>query len=333
MPATASRKPWRYAWPNTIMASSTTESGRSSEYDVAGGPQLPVPPIVWSIAGSDSGGGAGVQADLQAFHALGCHGCSVITALTAQNSHQVRKVEVSSLDMLRTTLATLEDDMPAKAIKIGMLATADVVRAVGIFLSEKATEGSSGAVICDPVMVTSSGSVLQDELARQAMIDTIFPRATLITPNKHEAEMLVGYTLRTPADVERAAHDLLAMGKSGAVLVKGGHALDGLGGERSASGEGLFDAAVAQDYLLESNGKSGLWITSPRLENQNTHGTGCTLSSAVAAFLAQDLPLVDAVVLAKAYVSQGIRAARKLGRGPGPVQQTGWPASASDFPW
>eukprot|EP00624_Nannochloropsis_granulata_P003913 evm.model.NODE_29647_length_52634_cov_57.405155.9 len=235
--------------------------------------------------------------------------------------------------MLRTTLATLEDDMPAKAVKLGMLATAEVVGEVGDFLAQKAAMGSLGPVVCDPVMVTTSGSVLLDEDARKMMIDRVFPHATLITPNKHEAEVLVGYPLRTPQDVERAACDLLAMGKSRAVLVKGGHSLDSDEEKRKAEEEEAFDATVAQDYLLERNRTQGMWITSPRLQNPNTHGTGCTLSSAVAAFLAQDLPLEDAVVLAKAYVSQGIRTAIQLGHGPGPVQQTGWPASPPDFPW
>ncbi len=293
---------------------------------------------MWTIAGSDSGGGAGVQADLLAFHALGCHGCSAITALTAQNSHQVRAVETCSLDMLRTTLATLEEDLPPKAVKLGMLATAEVVREVGTFLGRKAA--ALGPVVCDPVMVTTSGSVLLDADARKLMVDLVFPRATLVTPNKHEAEVLVGYPLHTPQDVERAARDLLAMGKSRAVLVKGGHSLDGQ--EAKEEGE-AFDATVAQDFLLVQQedattqetaaAAGGLWITSPRLPNLNTHGTGCTLSSAVAAFLAQDLPLEDAVVLAKAYVSQGIRGAGQLGHGPGPVRQTAWPASPPDFPW
>lgn len=235
--------------------------------------------------------------------------------------------------MLRTTLATLEDDMPPKAVKLGMLATAEVVGEVGDFLAQKAAAGSLGPVVCDPVMVTTSGSVLLDEDARKLMIDRVFPRAALITPNKHEAEVLVGYPLRTPQDVERAAQDLLAMGNSGAVLVKGGHSLDGDEEKRKAEEGEAFDATVAQDYLLEREATQGLWITSPRLQNPNTHGTGCTLSSATAAFLAQDLPLEDAVVLAKAYVSQGIRAAVQVGRGPGPVRQTGWPASPPDFPW
>jgi hydroxymethylpyrimidine kinase/phosphomethylpyrimidine kinase/thiamine-phosphate diphosphorylase len=178
-------------------------------------------------------------------------------------------------------------------------------------------------------MVTTSGSILLDADARKLMIEEIFPRATLVTPNKHEAEVLVGYTLKTPQDVEKAARELLAMGKSRAVLIKGGHSLD----EEETRQEKDFDAHVAQDYLLLENAPTGIWITSPRIQNANTHGTGCTLSSAVAAFLAQDVPLEDAVVLAKAYVSQGIRNAVQLGKGPGPVRQTSWPASPPDFPW
>lgn len=150
-------------------------------------------PVVWTIAGSDSGGGAGIQADLHAIKALGAHGCSVITALTAQNSHEVRRVEYCSVDMLRETIAVLADDLPANAVKLGMLGSEVVLAEVAAFLRQY-----NGVVVCDPVLISSSGSRLLAEGAIDALRRDIFPHCALITPNLSEAETLVGRKVAKP---------------------------------------------------------------------------------------------------------------------------------------
>eukprot|EP00965_Chrysotila_dentata_P221275 6192296-Pleurochrysis_carterae.AAC.5 len=273
------------------------------------------PAVAWTIAGSDAGGGAGIQADLHAFGSLGVHGCSVITALTAQNSVEVRRVEFSSEEMLKATLGALRDDLPARAIKLGMLGSKEVIEVVVDFL-----KGYTGLVICDPVMVTTSGTKLLDDAATGLLMDSVFCECALITPNLLEAEALLRRPLRTPTAVEAAGAELLRTG-CGAVLIKGGHTK-----AREASG-----AAVAQDYFCSAD--ICCWLSSARVENENTHGTGCTLSACIAAFVAQGEPMLDAVVLAKAYVTRGIQLATRLGKGPGPVAHTGWPADAKAMPW
>lgn len=162
------------------------------------------------------------------------------------------------------------------------------------------------------------------------MVERIFPRAAMITPNLIEAEALTGRTMRTPADVEAGAAALLASSGAGGVLIKGGHSRD-TAGETPAAGNAA--GRYSQDYWTDGTPGGSFWLTTPRVDSDNTHGTGCTLSSAVAACLARGLDPTDAVVVAKAYVTQGIRTARRLGQGPGPVAQTGWPAHADCFPW
>jgi len=270
------------------------------------------PGIVWTIAGSDSGGGAGIQADLAAFHALGTHGCSIVTALTSQNSCKVSHVQYSTTEHLRETFQVLKDDLPAKAIKLGMLGSESIINEVADNL-----EDFNGPLVCDPVMISTSGSRLMESQAENALISRIFPKATVLTPNKYEAETLLGGTpLKTPEDVEAGAIRLLAMGPK-SVLIKGGH----------------FDESgqFAQDYWTD--GQESFWLTVERDSNTNTHGTGCTLSSAIAACLAQGYAIQDAVTVAKAYVTQGIAQAVQLGSGPGPVAQTSWPNSCRSMPW
>lgn len=275
------------------------------------------PPIVWTIAGSDAGGGAGIQADLHAFQSLGAHGCTVVTALTAQNSREVRRVEFTSPEMLSATISALEDDLPPAAVKLGMLGNRHVISQVSAFLARYAASG--GIAVCDPVMVTTSGARLLDEACVSDLVNDVFPHCALVTPNLHEAEALVGRTLRTPADVESAAETILRTGPSGrgpgAVLIKGGHS------EAEVDGAGAA-AAVSQDYYRDADGNSK-WVTAARVPSDETHGTGCTLSSAIAALLARGEPMLDAAVLAKAYVTQGISRAVRLGAGPGPVAHSG----------
>ncbi|KAG5192649.1 thiamine monophosphate synthase [Tribonema minus] len=269
------------------------------------------PAIAWTIAGSDSGGGAGIQADLLAMHNLGAHGCSVITAMTAQNSKGVTKVEYASCEMIKASLEALACDLPAGAIKLGMLGTEEVMAEVASFLGTY-----EGPVVCDPVMISTSGSSLMDPAAKAKLTAAIFPRSTIITPNKLEAEALLGRELRSARDVERAARDLLSTGVR-SVLIKGGH--------HDESG------ALAQDFWTD--GERALWLSSPRARHADTHGTGCTLSAAIAACLAQGYDACDAVTIGKAYVTAGIGAARRLGAGPGPVAHTGWPAQHAAMPW
>ena len=189
-------------------------------------------------------------------------------------------------------------------------------------------------VVCDPVMVTTSGSRLLDEDATSALTAELFPHCRLITPNLVEAEALVGRRLRTPTDVERAAAELLAAGRCTAVLIKGGHTA-----AAAEDGGPMAAAGVVQDYFLEGSAMAeglcagGWWLSGERIASDETHGTGCTLSSAIAALLARRLPLLDALVLAKAYVAQGIRAAVRLGGGPGPVAHTRWPYQPESMPW
>jgi len=264
-----------------------------------------IPAIAWTIAGSDSGGGAGIQADLATFRDFGVHGCSAITALTAQNSLGVTDIAITSPGNLRAQLKALADDLPAGALKLGMLADADTVALVSDFL-----DGYSGKVVCDPVMISTSGSMLQDEAGGRLLRERLLPRADLITPNRHEAEALLGRTLHSAADIETAAADLLQLGPR-SVLIKGGH----------------FDIGSTRrrcdDYWTD--GRDAFWLSGPRIDTNDTHGTGCSLAAAVAAALAQDLSLLDALVLAKMYVSAGLRVARTLGQGPGPVGHVGSP--------
>ena len=266
------------------------------------------PAIAWTIAGSDSGGGAGIQADLHTFRDFGVHGCSVITALTAQNSQTVTHVAVTPIDNLRAQLAALADDLPAPALKLGMLGDAEVVAAVCDFLQRY-----DGHVVCDPVMVSTTGASLLDGAGGKLLREKLLPRATVITPNLAEASALLGRTVETAEQMEQAARELIALGAR-SVLVKGGHL------------QGRFSG----DYW--SDGRDGFWLTGERIDTAHTHGTGCTLAAAIAACLARGFELADALVLAKMYVTAGLRAAVQIGAGPGPVAHTGYPSHLADLP-
>lgn len=330
---------------------------------------LPIPPIVYTIAGSDSGGGAGIQADLQAIRAMGCHGCSAITCLTAQNSQGVKGIHVPPSSFLQEQLECLTDDLAPRAVKVGMLGTREMTQVVGKVLKELQSSERKVWVVVDPVMISTSGSKLLDDDAIQAMIDNVFPYADVITPNKFEAEALLGRKLLTTTDIEEGAKELLDMGCR-SVLIKGGHTLieessSSSSSASDASEEVLSTLEYAQDYLLSndpapsdgdericdisaaSTKTNGVWMRSIRWDSQNTHGTGCTLSSAIASALAlgevdrakeskigatSAIDIVDACCLAKAYVSAGIQRGVQLGSGPGPVFQTEFPCSWENFP-
>lgn len=266
--------------------------------------------IAWSIAGSDSGGGAGIQADLKTMHALGAHGCTVIAGLTAQNTQAVTKVAYPSLDMIEAQMDALALDLPAKAIKTGMLGSAEIMRLVARKLANYAC-----FKICDPVMVATSGGVLMEPDALDALRNDLLPQCDLVTPNLKEAEVLANMTIATDEDMAQAARKLLDLGVK-AVFIKGGHG---------------HSATFAQDYFYSKQRQ--FWLTNTRIDTHHTHGTGCTLAAAIAAVIAQGYNLHDALVIAKAFVTQGIRAAKPLGQGHGPVVQGAWPESTADLPW
>lgn len=265
--------------------------------------------IVWTIAGSDSGGGAGIQADLHTFQAMGTFGCSVIVALTAQNSIGVNKIEIPSKDIIAAQINALEQDLPASAIKIGMLGNIDVMQEVKPFLQRY-----HGKVVVDPVMVSTSGAELLETNAKDFLIKHIFPHAYLVTPNLNEVRSLLNCEINHFSDIEQAAKQLQQFGCKH-VLIKGGH------------DQGDF----CHDYFW--NGEQGFWLSNVRHQHANNHGSGCTLSSAITALLAQDYSLENALVIAKTYVSQGIRLATQYGNGPGPVTHAHWPNDFQDFPW
>ena len=256
-------------------------------------------PRVLTIAGSDSGGGAGIQADLKTFAALGCFGMTAITALTAQNTLGVRAIHAVPAQVLADQVDAVAEDIGIDAVKIGMLHSAETVRTVAAALRRHALH----TVVLDPVMIATSGAVLIDQEAIAVLVAELFPLAMLVTPNLDEAALLVGRPLATEADMEGAARQLLEMGAN-AVLVKGGH----------LAGDTVSD-------LLLARGQAAHWMRAPRIATANTHGTGCTLSSAIAAQLALGLPLGAAVEAARGFIRGALEAGAgvRTGAGSGPL--------------
>ena len=256
-------------------------------------------PRVLSIAGSDSGGGAGIQADLKTMSALGCYGMTAITALTAQNTCGVRSIHGVPPHMLRDQIDAVLEDIGVDAVKIGMLHSPEIVQTVADAIERHKLPN----VVFDPVMVATSGAVLIDSNAVEVLVRELFPRAVLITPNLDEAALLVKRALHTESDMENAATELLAMGAQ-AVLVKGGH----LQGE------------VVSDMLALASGEK-VWMRDSRIHTPNTHGTGCTLSSAIASYLALGQDLLQAVQSARAYIRGALQhgAQVRTGKGGGPL--------------
>lgn len=255
--------------------------------------------IALTIAGSDSGGGAGVQADLKTFSALGVYGTSVITALTAQNTQGVTAIHDVPPNFVLAQMDAVLSDIGVDAIKIGMLSNAVIIQAVfdGLAAYDKVP------IVLDPVMVATSGDPLLTSESIAVLKDTLMQRADIITPNLHEAAYLTGLPMATSdVDIEHQARIMLGFGVR-AVLLKGGH---GDGGE-------------ARDFYCDVS--ESYWLSVPRLETQNTHGTGCTLSSAIAAGLATNKPMREALSTAKHYVTMAIAGADDLsiGKGHGPT--------------
>lgn len=286
-------------------------------------------PVVWTIAGSDSGGGAGIQADLPTLRDFGVHACSVITAVTAQNSFAVGHIEVTPHKSLAAQINALDSDMPAHAIKLGMLASAMTVKCVAKYLADY-----DGFVVCDPVMTASSGESLLAGEAGVIVREQLLPRADLLTPNRHEAEILLGRPIGGPDEVEQAARDLVGLGAR-SVLITGGHFHFHSSHFHTSHFHNSFDKddfAQQQCHDYWTDGREGFWLSGPRIATIHTHGGGCTLASAVAAAVARGYRLKDALVLAKMYVTQGLRRSRQLGGGPGPITHNGWPSALEDLP-
>jgi hydroxymethylpyrimidine kinase/phosphomethylpyrimidine kinase len=268
-------------------------------------PVIATPRCALTIAGSDSGGGAGMQADLKTFAAHGVHGTSALTAITAQNTAEVRGVVALSPDFVRLQIETVLDDLPVRAVKTGMLATAAIVRVV----ADLASEGRVPNLVVDPVLVSSSGSALMDADGVEAYLTLLLPHALVVTPNLREAAALTGIPvseLTTVPAMAAVAEQIRSHG-SRYVVVKGGH---------------LDDAA--HDVVAGPEGVVVLEAT--RIATTNDHGTGCSLSAAVAAQLALGLSVPDAVRAAKTFVAGALSggAGWKLGAGHGPVDHFGW---------
>ena len=261
-------------------------------------------PRVLTIAGSDSGGGAGIQADLKTFSALGVFGMTAITAVTVQNTEGVSGFEAISPATVGDQIRAVIGDIGVDAAKTGMLANAGIVEAVATALADAAVPN----LVVDPVFVSKHGHALLAPDAVEGLRRAILPLATLVTPNLLEATGLAGFEVRTREDMRRAAGAIMALGPR-AVLVKGGHLEGGEGSEAT-------DLLVAGD--LEE------WFSAPRIDTPHTHGTGCTLSAAIAAHLARGDDLRTAVRAGKAFVTEAIRHALPLGHGIGPVDQL-WP--------
>lgn len=249
------------------------------------------------IAGSDSGGGAGIQADIKTVSALGGYAMTAITALTAQNTLGVTGIQAVPADFVAQQIRTVMEDLGADCIKIGMLHRAEVVLAVADALADTA---AGVPVVLDTVMIAKGGHALLDEDAVDALKTRLLPGAALVTPNLPEAEALTGLPVRTVEDMMDAGQDILALGAK-AVLMKGGH----------------LDGDSVTDLLV--TGEECVGWESVRIDTPHTHGTGCTLASACAAGIAQGLDLIDAVARAHAYVAAAIRTAPGLGCGHGPL--------------
>jgi len=253
-----------------------------------------------TIAGSDSGGGAGIQADLKTFSALGCYGMSVITALTAQNTVGVTGIHPVPPSFVEKQIEAVFADIGVDAVKIGMLYSADLIRAVAAQL----TKHGASRIVLDPVMVAQSGDKLLQDDAVEAVRQHLMPLADVVTPNLPEAAVLLGCDLPDLVDLQEAARRLARRG-SKSVLIKGGHA----SGSRSS------------DLLFLTDTGQFISIDAERIDSRNTHGTGCTLSSAIAAFLSRGEEIPAAVQKAKLYITEAIRRGKEytLGKGCGPV--------------
>lgn len=250
---------------------------------------------VLTIAGSDSSGGAGIQADLKTMTALGAYGMSVITAITAQNTMGVTDIENITPKNIEAQLEAVFTDIFPDAVKIGMVSNREAI----ITIAKMLDKYKPRHIVLDPVMVSTSGYALLEKEAESSLIEALIPLATLITPNIPEAQILSGVHIETTKDMEMAARKIAEKYK-GAILIKGGHMV-----------------STANDLLYDKGEVT--WINGTRIESENTHGTGCTLSSAIACYLSEGNDMKKAVTRAKEYLSQAITHDINLGKGSGPV--------------
>ena len=252
---------------------------------------------VLTIAGSDSIGGAGIQADLKTIEAHKIYGMSAITCVTAQNTLGVLGITELDLEFVALQIRAVFEDIRPDAIKIGMVGSADIAEAVASTLEHYEAKN----IVVDPVMVASTGAVLMSDDAVDVIVNRLLPLATVVTPNIPEAEVLAQMDISDQRDMVAAAHAISEMVKGAAVLVKGGHAVEG-----------------ANDLLLTEHGRE-VWLKHRRINTPNTHGTGCTLSSAIACGLARDYDVQASIAQAKAYLTGALENDPQLGRGVGPL--------------
>lgn len=258
-------------------------------------------PRVLTIAGSDSGGGAGIEADLKTMTVLGCFGMAAITSVTAQNTTGVYGIHDIPPEMVSKQIDVVIEDIGVDAVKIGMLSSPEIILAV----AESLLKYQVPNLVIDPVMVAKSGDALLQEHAVETLATRLLPLAHLVTPNIPEAEVLADMKISDEASLKAAGDKILQLGIK-AVLIKGGH----------------LESAVATDWLFD--GDNWYSFDAPRIATQNTHGTGCTYSSAIASLLAFDMPLHDAVSKAKDYLTNAIKTSYNLGSGHGPLNHM-WP--------
>jgi hydroxymethylpyrimidine/phosphomethylpyrimidine kinase len=253
-----------------------------------------ITPVVMTVAGSDNSGGAGIQADLKTFTTLGVYGTSAITCVVAENPNEVRKIHPMPASMVREQMELVFDVFPVVALKTGMLFSAEIIEAIADFL-EEIPERSRPELVIDPVMVATSGALLLEEEAASRMADMLLPLATLVTPNLDEASLLAGRELKSEDEAARAAAELSS--RWGVpFLVKGGH----------------LKTRQAVDFLVEGNEIYRMEV--PRIPGIETHGTGCTYSAAITAFLAKKKSLLESVVGGKEFVTRAIAGHLKLGK-------------------
>ncbi|OOB80336.1 MAG: bifunctional hydroxymethylpyrimidine kinase/phosphomethylpyrimidine kinase [Epulopiscium sp. Nuni2H_MBin003] len=250
---------------------------------------------ILTIAGSDCSGGAGIQADLKTISAHNLYGMSVITAITAQNTIGVSQILDVPTDMISAQIDAIFEDIRPDAVKIGMLSNINIIKIV----VDKLKQYNATNIVVDPVMISTSGSKLLSDDAINMVISELIPLGMLITPNKLEAEVLCGFSVQNDEDMIKSANKILSLGAKN-VLIKGGHI-----------GE------LANDLLVTDN--NSIWFKADRIKNPNTHGTGCTLSSAIACNLGKDLSLMDSVNNAKMYITKAIEYKLDLGSGQGPL--------------
>ena len=268
--------------------------------------------VVWTVAGSDSGGGAGIQADLHSFRSLNVHGCSVITTVTAQNSVETTGLFPLAADAIRQQLECLQLDMPPAAIKIGLLNNVQQLQCVADFLKQWPDTLPRPFVVWDPVVVSTQQDRLSELLPEHCT--ELLPLVDIITPNLEELSWLSGVEVIDENSMCRAAEKLFHAGLTQILI----------------TGTELGHSDEISDYYLSAD--EHIQYIQQKLETKHSHGTGCTLSSAIAAALAHDYPLEDAITVANAYVHQGLIEAKGIGRGPGPVAHTHWPQKIKHFP-